>query len=177
MIDRAALPEYQEYVQMLLIYKKAKREYPIFVAQYSWMKNSENPLERAKWYDEKERNTQINKLYYAVRAKYKDAIARAEFSAKKINLSVVDLAEIVGIEIPVSMNDIIKSEKKTAKNKAHLLNPYVRKTLRELAIAEGREVKPEWMETEEELSQSMEQFNLDVSADGKITFDEEFDKL
>jgi hypothetical protein len=180
MIDRATLPEYQEYVQMLLIYKKAKKDYPIFVSQYGWMKNSENPLERAKWYDEKEKNTRINKLYYAVRAKYKDAAARAEFAARKIDLSVVDIAEIVGIEIPVKMCDIVKSERKVSDNSAYLQNPEVRRVFREIAIRDGLEVKPEWMEIPEELAQTSENefsFNPDVSSDGEITFDEEFDKL
>jgi hypothetical protein len=178
MIDRITLPEYQEYVQMLLIYKKAKKDYPIFVSQYSWMKNSENPLERATWYDEKEKNTQINKLYYAVRAKYKDAAARAEFAVRKIDLSVVELAEIAAIEIPVSMRDIVKSERKVSDNSVYLQNPEVRRVFREIAIRDGLEIKPEWMETPEELAQASENefsFNPDVSSDGKITFDEDFE--
>jgi hypothetical protein len=180
MIDRATLPEYQEYVQMLLIYKQAKKDYPIFVSQYGWMKNSENPLERARWYDEKEKNTRINKLYYAVRAKYKDAAARAEFAARKIDLSVVDIAEIAGIEIPAKMCDIIKSERKVSDNSTHLLNPEVRRTLREIAIRDGLEIKSEWMETEEELAQASEGesiFNPDISSEAESEFDNGFDKL
>jgi hypothetical protein len=182
MIDRITLPEYQEYVQMLLIYKKAKKDYPIFVSQYSWMKNSENPLERATWYDEKEKNTQINKLYYAVRAKYKDAAARAEFAVRKIDLSVVELAEIAAIEMPVSMRDIIKSEKQTVEDAVHLLNPYVRRTFREIAIRDGLEIKPEWLETPEELAQASESEsisspNISSEAETESEFDNGFDKL
>ena len=177
MIDRATLPEYQEYVQMLLIYKQAKRDYPIFVSQYGWMKNSKNPLERTKWYDEKEKNTQINKLYYAVRAKYKDAAARAEFATRKIDLSVVDIAEIAGIEIPVKMCDIIKSERKVSDDSTYLLNPEVRRTLREIAIRDDLEIKPEWAETPEEIAARQDEFEpttLSVSVD---EFDNGFDKL
>jgi hypothetical protein len=177
MVDRTQFPEFQEYVQALLLYKQVKSAYPKFLERFGHWQTSKNPLERAKFYDEKEKNSQVCKDYYAVKKRYKETIARAELEARGYKLSATALAEIAAIEIPVSMQDIINSNKTVAKEAAHLFNPYVRRTLRELAIVEGREVKPEWMETEEELSQSMEQFNPDVSADGKIMFDEEFDKL
>ncbi len=78
------------------------------------------------------------------------------------------------------MQDIINSDKIVAREATHLLNPDVRRTLREIAIRDGLEIKPEWMETPEELAQASENklsSNPDVSSDGTITFDEEFDKL
>jgi hypothetical protein len=94
----------------------------------------------------------------------------------------VNIAEIAGIEIPVKMCDIIKSERKVSDDSIHLLNPEVRRTLREIAIRDGLEIKPEWMETLEELAQASESefsFNPDVSSgvETESEFNNGFDKL
>lgn len=180
MVDRTQFPEFQEYVQVLLLYKQVKSAYPKFLERFGHWRTSKNPLERVKFYDEKAKNSQVCKDFYAMKKRYKETIARAELETRGYNFSATTLAEIAAIEIPVSMQDIINSDKIVAREATHLLNPDVRRTLREIAIRDGLEIKPEWMETPEELAQASENelsSNPDVSSDGTITFDEEFDKL
>jgi hypothetical protein len=182
MVDRTQFSEFQEYVQALLLYKQIKSAYPKFLERFGHWRTSKNPLERAKFYDEKEKNSQVCKDYYAVKKRYKETIARAELEARGYNLSATALAEIAAIEIPVSMQDIINSGKSVAKEATHLLNPEVRRTLREIAIRDGLEIKPEWIETEEEIAQASESeysSNLDSASDveAESEFDNGFDKL
>ena len=177
MIDRTQFPEFQEYVQALLLYKQVKSAYPKFLERFGHWQTSKNPLERAKFYDEKEKNSQVCKDYYAVKKRYKETIARAELEARGYKLSATALAEIAAIEIPVSMQDIINSDKNVAREAIHLLNPDVRRTLIEIAIRDGLEIKPEWAETPEEIAARQDEFEpttLSVSVD---EFDNGFDKL
>ena len=111
-MKRTELPEYKAYMEMLLLYKKKKSDYAIFLRQFKHFKDSENPMQRLRFYEEKSQHSEVCKAYYKARLIYQEAAARLGCEDKGIDLSAMDIAKIAGVSIPVSMRDIIETEKK-----------------------------------------------------------------
>ena len=114
----AEIPEYQEYVQVLLLYKQAKKEYAWFRKQYSHWQLSTDPLERVRFFDEKEKHRLVCKRYYETKERYHNAAARARLQERGVDLSALSsfrIAEMLQIDIPSSMMDIIRTEKEQKK--------------------------------------------------------------
>lgn len=110
--QRTKLPEYVAYCEALLVYKHAMRTHTMFLRKMKYLEDSTNVLERAQFYDEKKRFSQACKSYYAARKNYEEATARKELTAKGVDLSLVEIAKLMNITIPLSMAQIIEAEKK-----------------------------------------------------------------
>jgi hypothetical protein len=75
MIDRTQLKEYQDYVQMLMLYKQNKSAYAKFLSMLGHFEFSQNPLERAKFWDEKAAHSRLCKKFYAIKKAYQESIS------------------------------------------------------------------------------------------------------
>jgi hypothetical protein len=192
--DRMRLPEYQEYLLILLEYKQSQSKHTLFLNSSGHLETSSNPLDRAKFYDERARNSKMCKRFYAAKKRYIQAVALA--SLEEVDLDATDtvpspeiLAQLRGIApTPVSMVDIIAAEKESRRQqeaqKIAGQDPTMRKMTREFC-AMGNTPIPEWLHEYDEEDgittaddiESAEEVDSDTSSDDAITFDEEFDKL
>ena len=111
-IKRTELPEYQAYVQMLMIYKQKKSDYALFLKNCRHLQDSGNPLERLRFFEEQKAHSEVCKKYYAAKRIYEEAAARLECTNKGIDLSPLGMAKLASISIPVSMSEIVADERK-----------------------------------------------------------------
>jgi hypothetical protein len=61
-----------------------------------------------QFFEEKKSHSNMCKYYYAARAKYEDAAARAGCKERGIDLTALEVAKIAQIPIPVSYTDVLK---------------------------------------------------------------------
>jgi hypothetical protein len=181
MIDRTQLKEYQDYVQMLMLYKQNKSAYAKFLSMLGHFEFSQNPLERAKFWDEKAAHSRLCKKFYAIKKAYQEAVSRAELLDKGINLSAYQLAEIAAISIPMTMTDIISAERNVKKNAEvkRTLNAAEKEVARQVCVRAGITIPAFLLDEPEEIADTIDASDIspDISDDGKIQFDPEFDKL
>lgn len=184
MIDRTQLKEYQDYVQELMLYKQGKSAYAKFLSTLGHFEFSQNPLERARFWDEKAAHSRLCKRFYAVKKAYKEAAARAELLDRGVNLSAYELAEIAAISIPMTMVDIMSAERnaKRSMEVKHTLKAAEKEAARQACARAGIPI-PAFLfdvsEESEDVIESSKTSSDDVNEidSDKIQFDPEFDKL
>jgi phage FluMu protein gp41 len=111
-VKRTQIPEYTEYCAAMLVYKKDCSAHQMLMRKLKHLKDSTNVLERAQFYDERAKFSQACKNFHNARKNYETAVAMAEIKAKGVDLSLVEIAKIMNITIPLSMAQIIEAEKK-----------------------------------------------------------------
>src|SRR5271157_2750641 len=162
-IELLELPEFQLYMQKLLEYKKEKSDYAKYRAQYAHFEFSEELFLRAEFYDRQRRHKKFCREYYAVKAKYLNALARLKYagSSTLAELPALDTSRAFAIaetamdteEAPRSYQDILntaRSKKQKITNEGHQRNPDVRATLRRMHKEKGT-LLPEWIHEYDEV--------------------------
>jgi hypothetical protein len=176
------LPEYKEYVDVLRRYKAAKSYYMTFLNRFGDLEFSADPLERARFFDEKALHSRICKEYYYAKTKYQKAAAKVELLEKGIKLPAISTSTATQTYIPVSMEDITKLEETRKATEAYDKSPVMRAALREFGKLHGVDV-PAWVhEYDEEDGVVSEESPTDTTEDSTTTeagiaWDEDFDKL
>lgn len=196
--DRMNLPEYQEYVLILLEYKQSQSKHTLFLNSSGHLETSSNPLDRAKFYDERARNSKMCKKFYAAKKRYIQAVALASLEEVALDAADTvpspeilaqprDICALNNTPTPVSMVDIIAAEKDSKRQKEAQeitsRNPTMRQMTRDICALNNKPI-PEWLhayDVEDGVTTAAEEPEeyavSNVASDGTITFDEEFDKL
>jgi hypothetical protein len=92
------------YVQALMEYKASCA---LDIKYRKIYKKSTNPQERLKYHDFHEQHSLVCQAFYKARDEYAKAHVIATFKAKNIDISALSLAQIAGIQVPMSMKDIM----------------------------------------------------------------------
>lgn len=106
------MPEYQEYLVAWALYSKEKREYPKF--KRLGLDKSENPLERLRAFERKEKNSKVCKDFYAAKRKYETAYAKTRLKERGIELTELNeltISQALEINAPVTFEEIRKTNR------------------------------------------------------------------
>ncbi|MDR3392481.1 MAG: hypothetical protein P4L77_12190 [Sulfuriferula sp.] len=111
-VQKMAKPDgYEEYLEALLIYKRACSIHRKTLLRLEGLNDPASRLERA---DSSTMYKVTCKAYSAAQRKYAQLIARSKLKEKGIDTSVIEQAQAVGVEFPLSLKDMIEQERRNA---------------------------------------------------------------
>jgi hypothetical protein len=102
---------YEDYVQALLEYKEACSVYKRLCQR---LEGKYDPASRLARADAKDVYSHACKVYTAERLKYTRAIAVQRLAERGVKIDIQHIMDIAGIEIPLTMKDMIEAHKKEA---------------------------------------------------------------
>jgi hypothetical protein len=100
------------YITALMEYKAECTAY--YRARKLW-KGSPVPMERLKWFEAVERYSLACKVFANVKEYRARAQAIKHFEAKGIDISGITLVQVAGIEVPMSMHEMMEQEAQRAR--------------------------------------------------------------
>ncbi len=123
------------YVQALMEYKASCA---MDIKYRKMYKNSANSQERIKYWDYHEHHSLVCQAFHKAREIYALAHVTATFKAKNIDISALTLAQVAGIEVPMSMRDIMVSNAQAKAMAEVEANPEMKKLYDQL-MKQGNE--------------------------------------
>ena len=103
-IQNVSPEAHAKYVEALMEYKASCSMDAKLRKLY---KNSLIPEERLRYWDFHEKHSEICKAFYAAKNEYAKAHVTATLKARGMDISALTLAEIAGVDVPLSMKEII----------------------------------------------------------------------
>lgn len=181
--QRAEMPEFIEYVQARLALSKAASLYSRFRMNCAFYEHSRNPLERLRFFEEKKAHSDAHKRLRSAQQAYMQALAIAECASKGVDLSKLNLAQLMEMS-SLSTERLMQQESseatKTEERTLSMDSPATRRLGREICEAQGIPVPAQFLEPED-LSAASAQGAQDTltstTSSTSIEFDEEFDKI
>lgn len=103
--------EYAKYTEALLLYKQACSVYRKISKKY---KNATDATGMLYFLAAQREFKQACKAYYDARNRWEDIVATARLAEDGNKLTAASLARLVGLQIPVTLKDLIKNAKQKA---------------------------------------------------------------
>ena len=103
--------ERNKYVEALIAYKAEAKRYH---KARRVTKNSQNPLEQLEWYKAKDRFSLASRLFQQAREEFSRSQALHKLEARGMDITELSLAKLAGIEIPMSLKDMLEETRREA---------------------------------------------------------------